>query len=656
MARARILSSLLLLLAACEVTVPWSDGSDPYAPRSFRITSSSFASVQVEWSDQAGIDGWELALRVGSGPWQAPSASQSGPTTAWVDLQGVPELTSCTLGLRTVAGSGTSSWAEVQLLHGVRPPTNVSTSARVMNTGPVTVHWTNTSGVATDVQVERKPSDDTTGLWAAVPGAVLSAGEVDDAEGPEGVQLDYRVRVGTGGQWSDWVQVWAPAIGLQAPWGLTAEYVTSGVRLRWSGTSAAAIAIATYESTDAEPALPSASADLPATAREWFDPSLPVWPSTRYRVGWYDASFIYAMTDWVPMSPFRLAGPPALDASAITTLPYASWPVRDSAGRFHGIDVEYPSVGPSTVYRATEAGWEPHVLSSALAVFSPGVLLDSGDHPHVLYERAADSYATIPEVVHEWWDGNAWSAESLGTLVRAREGTWALGAGGAVHLVYGPDAVPYPTVHRVREQGATVETVFDPSPIGTFAELGFALVTGADGTAVVARYGYLFGPNAAGAILVHTRTPDGDWSFEPAPIGTVYVSRIAMAAGSAGDVALVYAATEPGGGPEIVRSIVRAGGVWSAPEDVLTRPWAGGGDRLALAGTADLSKLVLYATASGRTQLHVWGGSGWQGGEIGPTAPAGWIGIGSSGAWALYEPGTCDASTACRYSLFVGPP
>ncbi len=645
----RRLSAALLLCAACDATLPWRDGSVPDAPRGFGASSATFDAAYLTWSDQGGIDGWQLEWRIGSGPWQAIAGYQVSANTWYVPFAGVPELTPCSFRIRTIAGARVSGWAETQVLHGVRAPTDVvaqGASGSNSPNAPITVRWTNTSAVATDVRVERKLRYMADGPWSEVPGATLAAGSVVDHEVEEGVAYSYRVRIGAAGVWSDAAETWTDPIVMEAPYALSAEMVTTGVRISWAGHSTTATGTWVYASSDGVP-YGAPTFDLTGTPTEWVHGPLPVWPATRYRISFHDA-YRWAASEWTWVAPFQLAGPPALAASA-TTLPIGTAVARDASGRFHlAAPAAYPDY---LVHRATTTGHEIHVLSNVRRLFEPGVLLDGAGNPHVVYERPTANYA-VSDIVHEWWDGTQWEPEVVRTDERARTASFALGSGGALHLLYERDTLPYPLVHVVREETTNTETLLAPEPISSFAQMSYALATGADGTAVVARKGMVIGAGTD-AIVVATRTPGGIWSDDPAPIGTVYVANLEVAAGMGGDVAIAYSDI---GTTEDVYVIRRLGGVWSVPEHVLSRPWAGGWDTVALAASADLEKLVLSATANYRTRLFVRSAAGWDGLEIGPSAPPAWVGVGPAGAWALYRNDNFTSSGPIVYSLFVEPP
>jgi hypothetical protein len=648
----RRLSAALLLCAACDVTLPWRDGSVPDAPRDFHATYVAFDGAYLTWSEQAGVDGWELEWRVAGGPWESIAGYRAGPTVWWVPLADLPELAVCAFRIRAVAGARCSGWAETQALHGIRQPTEVvaqGASGSGGTNGPITVRWTNASTVATDVRVERKLRDLPYDPWIEIAGATLAAGSVLDPAVEEGVAYSYRVRVGANGVWSGAAETWTDVIAMQAPYAISAEMVATGVRVSWAGHSTAATGTWIWASSDGILS-GAATVDLAGTAAaEWVHAPLPLWPTMQYRVAFHDA-YRWASSEWTGVAPFALAGPPALAASA-TALPIATFVTREPSGGFHLVaPAGYPDYQVK-VQRATATGHESHVLADVRSVIEPGVLLDAAGNPHVAYERSTASWA-VSEIVHEWWDGAQWDAEVVRTDARLRTASFALGSAGALHLVYERDVPPYPLVHLVREGTTNTETLLPPEPITSFSQSSHAFAAGPDGTAVVALEGYVIA-GGTDAIVVATRTPDGIWSDDPVPIGTTYVSRLEVAAGGGGDVAIAYS---DGGATDDVWVIRRLGGVWSAPEHVLSRPWMGGWDTVALAASADLEKLVLSATANYRTQLFVRGPTGWEGLEIGPSAPRAWVGIGTGGAWALYRNDTYTTSGPIAYSLFVEKP
>ena len=649
--KARWLPAALLLCAACDVTLPWRDGSTPDAPASFGAASSTFDSVYLTWSAQAGIDAWQLETRVGTGPWGPTAGYAAGPSVWYVPLADVPEATTCAFRLRSIAAGHASAWAATQVLHGPRPPASVAAQPAPGNgsmNAPITVRWTNTSAVATDVRVERTIRDNNADRpWIVLPGATLAAGALVDAGVEEGVAYTYRVRVGVGGVWSDAVEAWTDPVVFFAPTELSAEMATTGVRLTWRSRSAAATETSIVVFHEGESGVPEAR--LPGLPTSWVHGPLPVWPVARYLVAVGDGGYRFASSNVADLPPFRIAGPPGLAASA-ATLPLGSAVARDGDGRFH---VVVPTAYDAfEVQRATATGPEAHACANVRGLFDPGIAVDATGNPHVVYERYGAT-AWITEVVHEAWNGTGWDAEVVGTIDAASYRSFALDPAGALHLVHVPQFATSPLVHLVHEGLTTTETILPPDPISSLAPVKFDLATGPDGTAVVARAGPRAGAGTD-TIVVSTRTPGGAWSHDPAPVGTVVVVQLEVAAGSGGDVAIAWTDRSHfsvDGGDDVL-VVRRTGGVWSAPERVVARPWSGSEGPFALAGSGDLAKLVLSVPVSGRTRLFVRGAGGWEGVEVGPSAPPAWVGVGPAGAWALYRNEFFYGAKPSRYSLF----
>jgi hypothetical protein len=625
----RIACTALLLSAACDVTVPWRSGSDPDVPSSFEAVADSpsyIDGVVLRWSAQGGLDGFELEGRVPGGRWEPLGKAPPHVRSLYVELApSTPEATRLTFRVRARAGSRTSSWTEATYLRGVRPPSSVTVDVATFlgwPTGPATIRWTNESQAATDIQIERS----TPSGWVPLVGATLAAGAHVDHLVQDGVRPFYRVRVGTGGIWSEpCAGTSASAVALAAPWGLEAEVVTSGVQLTWTNQSTTATsASVTAWLSDPWDGRTVAMDGVPSAA---FDPTQPVWPATRYHVDVSSGS-ARARSNFASLPPFTVPGPPALAASSVL-LPAIGSVARSSEGGFHVVD---SSSSPRRIHRALPGGGhESHLLPDG-GLVPPSIASDEDGHPHaVLTVRVG--YLLV-DVVHERWNGGAWDADTILTSASADQLVFALGSAGALHLVYEP-AAGGPLVHVLRAGGVTTaeEVPATSAPPDFSAYWPNALAVGPDGTAYIAQSGRS-PTDGVPLLVVSTRSPEGTWSDETLPLDATLLC-LSLAPGAGGDLAVAFCRNHPF---DDVQVIERRLGAWSSAETVLTAPSSGYGFYLAFAGAPDLSRLVLSVGDNGQpTALLVRGDAGWQRVQVGPDSAHAFLGAGASGAWALFR-------------------
>lgn len=654
----------LLLATGCDLTLPWSAGSRPDAPRALTISlggAAEFDVVYLSWSTTLLYEQYELQWRVGAAGWQGAAGwTTLGPTHGRVALDaGVPENTPIAFRLRGTLAGRSSDWSdEVAFVRGIRPPSGFTAemgmSSSWLRSGPVTLSWTNESAVATEILLERAPvlgSGQPTG-WSALPGAALGAGRYVDHLLEEGVAYAYRVRAGMGGVWSAPQELRTEPVALAAPWGLRAVKVDGGVELSWTNQSPSAEeASVTVYATGAE--WSGMSFPLPSVVDSWLHPAPVVWPSASYQVTvGRPGEYLYASTARTCVEPFTLAGPPALAASALR-LPEAEWYARDMAGRFHLAQGVYQS---PRIHRATDTGYETHVLADANAFAAPGILADAQGAPHTVFVRGSPYGASEGDLVHAWWDGGAWRSEVVATDVIAPWSSvsprawFGLGEGG-VQVVY-RRSEPFPAMESLVHVAGAVKTVLTTPSVPDFQRWSAAVGVGADGTAYVARLGGSASLSQT-LVLLATRSAAGVWSDEVVPTGAASSDGPWLVAGSGGDVALFHGRDGQAPGDRDLRVVRKQGGTWREPELVATRPFDGYTLDLAVSGTPDLDRLALSTWSIGRTDVHVRDGAGWKGVTVGPASVrrAG-LGFAAAGdAWALF-PHDSAVYGLVPYSLF----
>jgi hypothetical protein len=649
----RVAWVVLLLAAACDLTVPWASGSEPDAPSGFAAAASpgDFDAVVLSWSPQGGVDGFELHGRIGGGPWEplgAPIPANAVGGTLVVDPS-VRELTRFTFRLRARAGSRTSAWAETAFLRGVRPPSNVTADVATQGgwrTGPVTVTWTNVSQVASDVRVERARYD-APETWKPVALATLLASAYVDHLVEDAARYRYRVRAGTADLWSEARSTgWAGAIDLAAPWGLEAEVVTSGVQLTWTNQSTTATSASVHAwLVDPWDRRTVAVHGVPSSA---LDATEPVWPAAQYQVE-IRRDLARARSNVAPVPPFTLDGPPALAASRVL-LPAIGWITRDAAGGFH---VLASDASGTRIHRALAGGGhEIHAITDGSSPVSPKIVSDASGHPHTVLERYV-AYGVV-DVVHERWTGATWDADVVLTGASvSSDPLFALGSDGSLHLLYEPSVAPL--VHALRAGGVTTTTEVPTTSMPGFSSSVAALGVGADGTAYVAQIGFGASSGTTPALVVSSRAPDGTWSDETLAVGA-NLSCLALAPGTGGDLALAFCRDDVTYEDDVL-VVERRQGAWTLPEAVVTQPSSGYGFDLVFAGAPDLSTLVLSIGSNGLpSALHVRSDAGWKHVTVGPTSARPFVGAGASGAWALFRHADYASSTApvpYPYSLFA---
>lgn len=653
----------VLLSSGCDLTFPWSTGSQPDAPQALTISLDSveFDVVYLTWSATPAYERYEVQWRAGAAGWQPTGGWMPlGPTQGRVALDStVPENTPIALRIRGLAGGTPSAWSDqVTFLRGIRPPSAFTAEmgmAYTTRTGPVTLSWSNESLVATELLLERAPATVAEPTaWATLAGATLATARYVDHGLEEGVAYAYRVRVGSGGAWSAPREVRTDPVDLAAPSGLRAVKVDAGVQLTWTNESRRA-ETATVTRYTRDPPWWDVHLELPSVLDAWLDPAAAVWPVTAYQVTVsHPSSYQYATTAVARVEPFVLAGPPAV-AAAAPRLPEGEWYARDAAGRFHLAQGVYQS---PRIHRATATGWETHVLADADAFANPGILVDGDGALHSVVLRGSPYGTTEGEIVHVWWDGSAWRSEVVATDVVAPGSSWTprawfgLGSGGVQVVYRRAETFPDPDslIHVAAGGEGTVMTVVTTPSVPDFSRWSASFGVATDGTAYVAQIGTSASLSQT-LLLLSTRSAEGVWSDEIVPTGAAPRDGPWLAPGDAGDVAIAHTRDAVGLGDKEVR-VVRKQGGWLESELATTRPHDGFTPELAFTGTADLARLALVTWSSGRTDLHVRDGSGWKGVTVGPSSVSrAGLGFVSGGAWALF-PHDSAAQGLVPYSLF----
>jgi hypothetical protein len=607
--------AVLLLATGCDLTLPWSAGSalpssaasQLDAPQSLTISpggAAEFDVVYLSWSTTLLYERYELQWRVGAAGWQGADGWMTlGPTHGSVALDAaVPENTPIAFRLRGTLAGRSSDWSdEVAFVRGIRPPTSLSAT---LLPGPVVaLAWSNASAVADELRVERAQADGfggPVGPWSTLPVAFGPTSYADTTP-PELVQVAYRARYGKDGSWSQAALVSAGPVPLRAP-EVAAAVVPEGVRLTWANRSTAATSFQVRRWPDGTAGI----ATLAADADMHVDPTIPVWPSSRWAVV---ATAGTSQSDalWIGLAPYEVSGPAG-------TLRASTAPVRDSLAIRRSGDGQFVHLGANAdgsldVVRQTQGGDVRQPLSIRQLI-APYLELDGPGRPHVLgYDLPVSGPISL---VHEWAGDSGWMREALAEPPGLGSSTqWGVDATGRVLLLSG-ESLCTPSA-------GVWDCEAVPDPPGMTGWMDWRLTVSRDGTALLAGT-YLSGSSTV--ISIATLPPGGAFEVENAPLdcGNNAAPRLLPDAG--GDFGMLCHRSSPSSPPGVmdVHYAERRGGAWSALEPVgaQTSFTSFGG-----AATPGLSRVHVWASQGGipTTGLELWSRTqdGWAGSALVPS-------------------------------------
>jgi hypothetical protein len=660
--------ALRLVALLCAAACAGGGSGPPPDVEGFTASEVDFGTVRLAWLPRSGVaDGYELDGRAGGGPWQSIATPATLPGTAAganvTTAADTPELTALSFRIRRVRSGTPGSYAQTDLLHGVHPAADVAAHAAELPSGsgvptrvtPVTVSWTNASRVATALHLERAIA--TSALadrdWVALPVAFGATSYADD-DVRDDVSYLYRVRYGAGDVLAAPALSPVVAVDLALPTRLTITAIAGGYRVSWVNHSAAATNVVVTRAP--APQAPPVATFLLPSADHLDDLAPSFFPTTRYAVTIQRGAPSFASARGpvagLPEPP-TVAGALPL-AAAIALLPGSVHVARDAAGQFHLAGIGAQGLA---VHRPTGSTWDTHTEAPLTAIVHPGVAVDGGRHPHVLFTRGSSS----PDA-HVWHDGAAWQVEDLPSASCASD-AFGVSDDGRVHLLC-HDVQSGAVTYRVRDGAWSAPETPAVGTVQSFEPVASAFAVARDGTAYLLRGG-MGGPDAARSLFVVLlqRSPAGTWtelSRQVTPVtlprGQIFLTSVWVLPRASGHAAFLYVV--PGDRLELVD--VGAAGL-GAPEVVLEgAPASMTALNLAPAMTDDGARAhVIYARGStgDPLTLRVRTPTGWQDEAFSP-APLSPVmtGYDASGkAWAIASFDGFDSGALTEHALYAEP-
>jgi len=610
-----ILTAITRTLNGCP-----SDGNPSIAPPTGVVLSmeATFDHVVLSWTPPKNpVDAYEVESRVDYGPYETfPQLVPGYAVGVEIALAPTPpEVMLITVRMRSVLAGNRSAYSNyATLLRGPRPPSGLT--AELYLEEKVRLAWIQGSTEAEQVRIERALYDDPSysfGPYVHVADMPrTSTSFVDEGTLLVGAAYRYRIRnlaahLGQTAQSIPLERTVDQRIRLLGPVDLTATVTSEGVSLAWTNrsllaTSVAVLRAAGLDVTDEFAFYPVAT--LPPSSASYLDSSASAGFYT-YAVAASAAGFQgRSATVSVTVQPNGSEG------LSVETLRMPQWTgvARDSAGRwltaFDGNLMPPGGVGLS-VSVPQGSSWSRHDLAGGLIFAEPTILLDGQDHPHTVYLKPLDSTTSSPptDVVHEWFDGTAWHAETVASMVvDLPSASFALTPNGKVHILWKEwpgRTFPY---YANNESGSwTVSplesSLYDPSNAYT------AQVTAtSDGTIFVV---------IGAATTVAMRRQAGEaWTEQVLTPGPSFFDTFVLAPSGADALGLFYLGAQ-GVAESEVRYRPRSAGAWKAEETVTSFAQPGYTPPIRAAASGSRAALLL-PIPSGLTLFTHGGGSGWQ--------------------------------------------
>jgi len=568
----------------------------------------------------------------------------------------VPECSDFTFRLRAMRGGAPSPYSnEATYRHGIRPPyLNSPWSA----SGGIQVSWTNNSSVADTLLLERGRTQDNgvTYQWSPIPNVPLSANSCLDT-GPftEGARYGYRLTLSKGTDKAQSVSGYSVAIGMAPPSGLVATPLVEGVRLNWTNSSQVATEVAIMRA----PGMDSYSsfqvvAVLPVGTTSYEDSQLATGYYT-YRIENRKAGVGAATSASVQV----VTLPPQNGASVTPTilrLPQAGIIRRSSKGEwFLSGTYQYDIL----VREPSGTSWVDYRPTNATSWSAPYFLLDSQDHPHVVYTRSVVQGTQEVAIMHAWKDAVGWKTEEIARRTLYSSSalsayTFALDAQDRLHLLWLKSGGNVTDLEYAIKDQAGTWIMESPTNVPTQSLLGsYKLMVDPTGQPHV-----LIG---AWQELFHLTRSGGAWVRESVPSNGVSVGWYDFLAGLAPgpDSVTVLAprAHQPYDGSFDLMMFRKEAGIW-LPEEVVYTTTGYSSINGTLAANNSGTRFGLYCPSSSGNMLRVWTAGVWTNSLVGPSnygTPV--LGFGATDKlWLLLPAGWGSGENDYPYVLYREQP
>ena len=386
------------------------------APTTVAVSySSSSYQVTVTWTPPVGnVDGYDI-----EGCLQGQSFTKINDTliprnysSAILTFSTVPpELSTFEFRMRSKEGNTYSAYSNTAAFAiPLNPPAFLLASA-ASDKLEITLTWSQSSSLATNIYVERTTADSNgqpTSAWTRLTELPAPSGNWTDSQVQESVIYRYRATNKSGSTSSESVLSGIQSIGPFAPTGLTGVAEAAAVNLSWVNHSTTATAIQITRSPVAAGGT-TVLATLSSTTTSFRDSNL--------RPGQY--TYQLGVTDGVratqggsvtasPLNPF---GSPTLQS---TSLAYVPAIVNSTILTPSGTWVSgYGASGNLSVYPPSVAAWNPWTLTDVALVGDRFLAADTQGTPHMVYGSTTSAAAFPSALVHAWFDGQGWSSEKI---------------------------------------------------------------------------------------------------------------------------------------------------------------------------------------------------------------------------------------------------
>ena len=532
---------------------------------------------------------------------------QLGPTDTWVLVSFTPALVEAAkldFYLRAEHADGGDGTAMAEFQFGLIAP---FVQLRQLPEGQ-DLFWSSQSVLAQQVQIERALRDggldsDPQGPWSKLALLPTSAVEYVDTSAQEDVYYAYRLQNLAGSLRSDAFLVLAQPLPIKPPTDLRVQPHVAAATLTWTNNSAAVVSLGLSRASG-----PSAvRIELNPTATQYED-SVPPGCYTYQLLAAGRNPNTQSASNQALMVTNSAGGDFQID-NQLLFLPEADYIVPDGFGGWALLarNSAYPD-SEYVVVPSPDAGWSPSpaLSGTGVSLFSPALAADADGLPHAVFLRDA---AGGKDIVHTWFDGQAWQTEVVATRPWTVQGfglQLTADASRQLHLLWATDRTETSLEYAVRTSaGWTVEPLISyVSPAQGMSDFGLAVDPA--GMAHV-----VYGPGSTGTAW-HLQRTSGSWSREAVPINFWGYGYLGVAAFSGGGMVVVFDQMPSDYVSRETRAIARVAGQWGPVQAPFqppssSTPWP----RFPVAPTAVGAAVVV------ERMLYLFDGTAWQSADFG---------------------------------------